>query len=508
MKKIVYIPLDERPCNYLFPQMMAAGCSEIKLAVPAIGLLGNKKEKADTEAVWDFLKTELEGADAAVLSVEMLAYGGLLPSRLHHQPENWKEEVIERLRQIRKMYPQTRLFLFQLIMRTPRYNSSDEEPDYYETYGERIFKRAYYSDKREREGLSGAELEAYEMICQEIPEEYICDYEERRCYNLDLNKKIVDLVAEGIVDDLCIPQDDSCEFGYTARDQRQVHSMIREKRLQRRVLMYPGADEAGCSLVARATAVLNQWKLQIYPFFSSELGPQIIPLYEDRIMMESVKSHIMACGCRVAASPEAADFILAVNSPGKKMEEAFHQKDKDVTYQSFRNLNWFVDEIRYHMENGKSVLLADCAFSNGGDLELLELLDQERLLDRLISYKGWNTCCNTLGTSIAQGVLAYKAKANCEVLTRNLLYHILDDGIYQSQIRKEVTDSFPGSGLTYFDLKDEEKAVGEKTAGLIMQYFSERICHTFSGTEIETITVTHPWNRMFEIQLHLKLRSP
>ena len=39
-------------------------------------------------------------------------------------------------------------------MRTPRYNSSDEEPGYYEEeYGERIFRFGWLNDKKDREGL-------------------------------------------------------------------------------------------------------------------------------------------------------------------------------------------------------------------------------------------------------------------------------------------------------------------------------------------------------------------
>ena len=45
--KIVYIPLDERPCNYAFAQQIAKG-SPIELAVPAMDLLGSKKTPTDT----------------------------------------------------------------------------------------------------------------------------------------------------------------------------------------------------------------------------------------------------------------------------------------------------------------------------------------------------------------------------------------------------------------------------------------------------------------------------
>ena len=44
--KILYIPLDERPCNWAYPQMIARLSPEIELVVPPLDLLGQKKQAA------------------------------------------------------------------------------------------------------------------------------------------------------------------------------------------------------------------------------------------------------------------------------------------------------------------------------------------------------------------------------------------------------------------------------------------------------------------------------
>lgn len=41
--KTLLIPLDERPCNYQYPQMIAQTNHQIELIVPPQSLLGNKK---------------------------------------------------------------------------------------------------------------------------------------------------------------------------------------------------------------------------------------------------------------------------------------------------------------------------------------------------------------------------------------------------------------------------------------------------------------------------------
>lgn len=151
---IVYIPLDERPCNYAYPSFLANTRSDVQLRMPPIHLLGDKKKPADTEALWKFVFDQAKTADALVLSTDMLLYGGLLPSRLHHLSEDEGLKRINYFRTLRKVVGNKPIFAFSLIMRTPRYNSADEEPDYYEQYGERIYKQAYLTDKWERSGLS------------------------------------------------------------------------------------------------------------------------------------------------------------------------------------------------------------------------------------------------------------------------------------------------------------------------------------------------------------------
>ncbi|MBC8932469.1 DUF4127 family protein, partial [Escherichia coli] len=61
------------------------------------------------------------------------------------------------LRGIKKEFPDKKIFLSNLIMRTPKYNSSDEEPDYYEQYGEAIFRYGWLKDKAARDTLDERE---------------------------------------------------------------------------------------------------------------------------------------------------------------------------------------------------------------------------------------------------------------------------------------------------------------------------------------------------------------
>ena len=58
LKTMLYLPLDERPCNWLFPQMMTRGVAELELLTPPKELLGRKKTPADLEGLWGCLGGE------------------------------------------------------------------------------------------------------------------------------------------------------------------------------------------------------------------------------------------------------------------------------------------------------------------------------------------------------------------------------------------------------------------------------------------------------------------
>ncbi|WP_077319863.1 DUF4127 family protein [Virgibacillus proomii] len=507
MKKIIYIPLDERPCNYVYPKYMEETRKDIQLIVPPSEILGKKKEKANVEQLWKFINDHAPDADGLVVSVEMMLYGGLLPSRLHQLRESEGKERLKMFQILREAYPHLLIFASNLIMRTPKFNSADEEPDYYAAYGEVIFKRAYLLDKDKRTGLNEKEKSQLQKINTKIPEMFIEDYERRRNFNVTMNMHILDLVVKDVINFLVIPQDDAAVYGYTAKDQAVVYRYIEQKRLQNKVMVYPGADEVGSTLVARMLNHLLNRKPRVYSFFSSTLGPYIVPLYEDRPFAESVKAHLLASGCKVSLQPEEADFILAINTPGKVMQEAFNQDEKDVTYSSYRQLHFFTERIQDYLDMGKPVVLADSAFANGGDIELLHYLDDYQVLDKIISYKGWNTNGNTLGTSIAAGSFAFD-KQDCLTIKKNLIYHILEDGLYQAIVRKEVTETvLPGIGADYFQLNHQDDKVASEIEKRIVTYYQQMVKYSFSEFELSQVSIHLPWRRMFEIGLDLKIKN-
>lgn len=133
MNKVVYLPLDERPCNYKFPSLFLT--NDLEIVNPPIEILGNKKIPGDVNKIANWLKKEASDAKYLVVSLDMLIYGGIVPSRLHHDSYDTLIERLEVIKEIKKINPQLIIYAFELIMRCPQYSSGDEEPLYYEDYG-------------------------------------------------------------------------------------------------------------------------------------------------------------------------------------------------------------------------------------------------------------------------------------------------------------------------------------------------------------------------------------
>lgn len=502
--KIVYLPLDERPCNYVYPQMIAGIRKNVELLAPPRELLGAKKTPADTDKLWGWLQEAVIDADKLIVSLEMLVYGGLLPSRLHQDRVDVLRERLNRLAQIKSINSEIEILASCLIMRTPTYSSSEEEPDYYQEFGNDIFRWGWLTDKNGREGLSAAETCEFDQVAVRLPQEYLQDYCERRKKNIEINKTAIELVDTGIIDFLSIPQDDSAPYGFTAIDQKIVVNEITNRRLQARVHMYPGADEVGCTLLARSIAYKYR-PLKIFPFYSAINAANIIALYEDRPLGECLKAHIVAAGCLVADSPEQADIILAINAPGKFMMESASQFAKDITYSSYRNLREFVVRIGDYVADGFQVAVADVAFCNGGDQELVQMLDDAGLLDEITAYAGWNTNCNTTGTVLATAIFACENAQNKEIV-RNKIYHLLEDWAYQGVIRQEMlTDFLPQYGASYFALNGFDSEIDRETERRLARLWLMNIKQSFFGWVFENISVWRPWNRMFEIGITFEL---
>ena len=497
-KKVVLLPLDERPCNFKFPyQIFHSEDFQIDRIEP----LGDKKIPADVREVSRMLDEKCKEADIAVLAMDTLLYGGLIPSRLHHFK---KEEVMERLNLLRSLKsenPKLKIYAFQCIMRCPRYSSSDEEPDYYEYCGEQIHQLGNAIHK-EKLGIS-CDYKKEELLSF-IKKEDLEDYENRREFNLFFNLEVLKLAKEGVLEFLIIPQDDSAPYGYTAMDQIVVRKEVLSSCLSDKVIIYPGADEVEMTLLSRAMNENYKKRPKVYVKYASVFAPFLIPAYEDRALGETVRYHIMAAGCIQVDSVAEADFVLALSAPARKMLEASKQPAANTDYDVERNLSEFVYAIDTFCSEGKPVTIGDNAYANGSDLELIAILNQKGLLLKVAGYAGWNTSSNTIGTALAEGV-KYLYYGSDKKHKEFLLLRYLEDAGYCGFIRKEITEKeLPALGMTYFDIKEQYGVVSEMVKKYLQHFADTKLTSITNHIQIEDVKM--PWRRMFETDITVSYR--
>lgn len=495
MKKLVYLPLDERPCNARFVPMLYNG-ENLRVVTPEV--LGEKKTPASSEALATFLTNECRDADGLVLSMDMLLYGGLIPSRIHQLTAQEAAARMELVRSLKKANPKLVIYAFQCIMRCPQYSSSDEEPDYYEHFGREIF---LLGEAEHRQSL-GLPCNPPGELRAKIPADVLKDYLDRRAFNRKRNLEALDLVEDGTIDFLIFPQDDSAPYGFTAIDQKVVRTAITERKLWLKVYMYPGADELGLTLSTRIALHFAGQRPGVYIHYASSTAPSMIPLYEDRSVGESIKYQLLAAGMKIVSSAAEADIVLALNAPAGAMRESSAQPVTSREYTVERTLIAFVLYVQDLIEAGKIVSIADIAYANGADQELVALLDAMGILSSLQGYAGWNTSSNTLGTSIAMG-----AHALLEGLTPEhrsfMALRLVEDAGYCGCVRGDVDkNDLPQRGLNWFDAGGARGEISELVHEKLKAYVNEKLPSVAKHIVIDDVWM--PWKRMFEVGLTVR----
>lgn len=515
MKKIVYVPLDERPCNYEFPQHLAK-MTDLMMIAPPKDILGQMKAPASIGLLLDWIEKEVKDADYLITSLDMIVYGGIVPSRLHTMSENQCREHLTRLQTIKENNPHLQIYAFDLIMRTPAYSSSEEEPDYYEQYGEMIFKLGFLTDRQEQYFLTEQEEKELETIHQVLPTEVKEDYISRRQTNFNITNQVIDFVEQDVIDYLIIPLDDNSEFGFTAQEQKKLMHEIDKRNLLDKVNVYPGADEIGSTLFARVFCAIKNYHPEIFIRYSSTNGPFVIPRYEDRSLSESIKAHITSAGGVIVYNENEHDVTLMVHAPPigpEFMGEASQPvEQRNRAYFSESNLREFTEAIGYYIRKGKKIALADVALGNGADHSLMQLLSKKDLLPFITAYAGWNTNGNTMGTVIAHAIIAtyYKKEMSTEQLQkiREFFYlRLVEDWGYQAIVRSDVTNNLlPRLSLTARDLGDQVEevtlAVQQK-----LEAFKEKYLKNLPEGDLSLTNVHLPWNRMFEVGFDLTIEK-
>lgn len=499
------VPLDDRPCNRLFPQQLAV-ISGWRLDLPPRDLLGWFTRPGKCDAIADWLLSCQ--AERLIVSLDMLCFGGLVASRRAAAGLEEAMRRLEALREVRRRRAGVRLFASSNLMRLGTTVTCPEDLARHS----QLLRYSQLVDRVERLGEKAARPEL-EQVMAELGCDALSQYLAVRRRNHAVNRAAIQLVAEGVVDYLILPQEDAVPVGIHLAEQRALQDQAAEHRVADRVAIHPGADEVGLVLLARHHLEAAGEPLAVAVEYGSAQGAQVIPGFEHQPLRETVESQLRAAGAR-PASREQAEAVLAVHTPieaQRDISEVPPEGDAGLAVQA-RDL---VGRTRAAHREGYLVGLADVAYSNGADPELVAALASGAGCEHLAGFAGWNTAANTLGTVIAQlalvAVTAAEGRAEAsDACRRFLACRLLDDYGYQSQVRPRAAARAAELGANPFALEAAwptvERYVVEQLKPLAHDLYL-RLLGAAEADWADEVTVSLPWGRLFEVEVELAASS-
>ena len=515
LRSLVGLPVDGRPVVREQVQRLVE-VAGWQLQLPEVAALGQFRRPANRAALRQWLLETADTAAGCVVSLDMLVYGGLVPSRFIADDEASLQPWLDTLLEIKRRHPARPVYAFAATMRISNNNIADEEKPYWAAHGEAIWRWSFHADRHTCTGAPDAAQQAAAAEAT-LPAAVRADYLATRARNHALTLRALALVAQGVIDRLVLPQDDTAAYGFNIAERRDLQQRVASAGLADRVLIYPGADEVLHTLCAQLVA-----SLQGRPPLRVALAPSdpagiaaMHALYEDRPVLDSVAAQVAAVGGVLVDAAENPELLLALHTQGAVQGDWAMQRPLPlpVPFPSPSHLTaaagapraappaaaW-LDRLARWQRGGGALAVADLAYANGGDPLLVHALASALPLRGLAAYAGWNTASNTLGGALAQAALAMLAPGGLHSAAHrhNLALRLAEDFLYQAVWRQVLRT---GHDTRLQDDGADAETLRALAAALFTPPANAWLRAQQLGWRVEQVFL--PWDRTFEIGLRL-----
>jgi hypothetical protein len=498
---LLAVPVDGRPAVRSQVQGLVA-CAGWQLLMPEVAALGHFRQPADRDALRDWVLAQGDAVDGFVLSLDMLVYGGLVPSRFIEDDLASLSARLGLIAEIKTRWPDKPLVAFAATLRISNTNVADEEKPYWLQYGKLLWRWSYHQDRANAfegdDGDSDDDADGRADVGEDsaaiaaataklIPQAIRNDYLATRARNFSVTQLALAAARDGRIDRLVLPQDDTAAFGLNIAERRLLQAEVKAQKLSDKVLIYPGADEVMHTLCAHLVSRLQPrpaLRLLLAPSDPQHMG-QLTALYEDRPLLESIRNQVQAVGATLVDDPAQADMLLAVHSQGTGQGDwaALRPLPQRVGLAP----GWLQQLVDWNAA-GKPIALVDLAFANGGDPWLLG-----QALPPLAIYAGWNTASNSLGSALAHAVLA-QGNLHGAASKQACALRLLEDGLYQAVLRQTLRGCIDESKCT-------PAALQTLARELVLPWANAWAAQRRLGFAVSELHL--PWGRSFEVDLRL-----
>ena len=491
--RIVFLPVDERFCTRDY-FLLLARAANIDVVTPPRVYLGAKKTPPDLRRLSKWLEETVLPGDYLVISVDMLVHGGLIPSRISLDTLDTLIERLGLLEELKKS--DVKIYATTTITRTPFYNSSEEEPDYWQYFGldmydlSRLLARSFRGEMVHRSMI--------EKIGK-IPSHFVTDYLVRRIRNRKLVSSVIELVDKGVIDFLNLVLDDNSKESISLAESEIHRAMVDSLKIGSRVSIHAGADEATLSLLAR---VLSESVGEIPTFevhYASPEHKDFIPPYEGSPLYQGIQNHIEAAGGKVVDS--AGEILLLANNPEVGLDSA-QQLSAPTDLSAY-------DRFFREIEATDSIIkgIADVKYTNGADNYLVEELLKRSELNWLeTNYSAWNTAGNTLGTVCAHSIVQLLGSKGLLKVDQSRIKELqaiffLEHWAFQSNIRKRLLVEAEKRGSKLWTVIPVESWAEGFVRSELTPYIPP--VRDALEMEFEIERLFFPWHRSFELGLSI-----
>ncbi len=508
--KVLLIPLDDRPATTQFAQMIGqiAGAD---IETPPQLLLGRFTQPGDTGRIFDWLASkDLHHYKAVVLSTDMVAYGGLIASRVPRTPYSTAIARLRKIQKLRRAYPQVRFYAFSSIMRLAPTALRVNKP-WRDTMTKFIALRAQKAAATKPDPTIDARIA---KLRDTIPADEIESYDEARHRDHMVQQELIRMTAVKVFDYLILGQDDAQPVGPHVPETTRLVQMARNLKIDGRVYFCEGIDQHSNVLVSRALLTSESFRPRVRIVYADELGRQTFAPFEADRVDASLRDQLTASGAGFAGPNDQFDYSLYVNTPSPRPD----------------HFATFVSSLQAEIDQGFPVAVADInlGHSGTGDPALFDALLASGRSVKLLAYAGWNTAGNTMGTAIpAANVYLLSRRLQIDPLSRELsqraflLHRLVNDFEYhrftrpkayalQAQVPDSSKEEVYGStfdavnNLVRNDLEQRlDQTFREQFQG--RRFYAG--AHQYEFSALKNVNVELPWPRAYEVRLGFQLEA-
>lgn len=496
------LPLDGRPpCRDFTIDLGTLAGMEVK--TPPIELMDKREEPAKKEEIRNWLKATLPSSNGTLISTDLLGFGGLWQNRMAPLKKEEQKDLLSYLEELRQANSTQDFYVYSVI---PRMLVSDHVlPDRW--YQWHLMQWSVSMEKKLK-GLPYNEKQ-YKELQEEIPLELKMKYINLYKENNHWNKALISLGLKNNFTDLVIGQDDAMVFGLPNYNRFSALEEYKRRNAPNTYKVTQGADELGAVAIAALFAQKHKYTPKVYVAYSAPDVKDMVLHFVAQSIEEIIEDKLNLLQGEQVKNLKDADFILYVHS-GSEDHLGYNER---------------AEQLKAYMKQ-KPVALVDLSMNfKYREVLMPTLLATGVPLTKLLSYSGWNTASNALGTALAQSTiitLQQKLLPKEELpnlYAENLKFNIarlLDDWAYQKHIRYKVR--------TFENLNGVEADITAPHTKLIENYIARELWifktmllyanlrrHPFYETTNKSYyldyldyNVTLPWDRTFEIRLKIE----